>query len=82
MSNNPSVAVDGEWSNAIREIAFNGRSCPTTAAPEVYVEINHGWAATADGITNWAALAPHFRQCAAHRSCTEHANPGNARQPF
>ena len=36
-----------------------------------------GWTATGDGIINWAALAPLFRQTAATHIVTEHDNPSD-----
>jgi sugar phosphate isomerase/epimerase len=39
-----------------------------------------GWAATGDGIINWAALAPLIRATAAHHLCTEHDNPADWRR--
>ncbi len=39
-----------------------------------------GWVATGDGIIDWAALAPLFRQTKADHLVTEHDNPSNWRQ--
>ncbi|SMY06243.1 sugar phosphate isomerase/epimerase family protein [Flavimaricola marinus] len=39
-----------------------------------------GWAATGDGVIDWPALAPLFRQTAAHHLCTEHDNPSDWRR--
>ena len=36
-----------------------------------------GWTATGDGIIDWAALAPLFRQTAASHIVTEHDNPSD-----
>ncbi len=38
-----------------------------------------GWTATGDGIINWAALAPLFRDTAASHLVTEHDNPSDWR---
>ena len=39
-----------------------------------------GWAATGDGIINWASLVPQIRASAAHHLCTEHDNPADWRR--
>ncbi|MEQ1901157.1 MAG: sugar phosphate isomerase/epimerase [Devosia sp.] len=39
-----------------------------------------GWAATGDGIIDWAALVPLFRATKADHLVTEHDNPGDWRQ--
>ena len=36
-----------------------------------------GWTATGDGIIDWAAMAPLFRQTRAHHIVTEHDNPAD-----
>lgn len=42
--------------------------------------VDDGWAATGDGIIDWAALAPLFRETAADHLCTEHDNPSDWRK--
>lgn len=42
-------------------------------------EAEDGWAATGDGIIDWAALAPLMRATRAHHLCTEHDNPADWR---
>jgi sugar phosphate isomerase/epimerase len=39
--------------------------------------VEDGWAATGDGIIDWAALVPQFQATAAHHLCTEHDNPAD-----
>lgn len=42
--------------------------------------VEDGWAATGDGIIDWAALAPLFRETAATHLVTEHDNPSDWRR--
>lgn len=43
-------------------------------------ETEDGWAATGDGVIDWPALAPLFRETAAHHLCVEHDNPTDWRR--